>query len=147
VEKARITYSEDDRGHHVRMGDAVDLGVEDFVAIEGHDPVRLTNVFHPSNTTLTVAPANAAHLSTFGIDWGREGQSGCWALMVVLVAVGVMNVAAMVGLAALVLVEKTWSRGVAAGRVAGVALLALAVAAIWLPWLVPGLHAAPMMMS
>jgi predicted metal-binding membrane protein len=71
----------------------------------------------------------------------------CWALMVVLVAVGVMNVAAMVGLAALVLVEKTWSRGVAAGRVAGVALLALAVAAIWLPWLVPGLHAAPMMMS
>ena len=24
----------------------------------------------------TVAPANAAHLSTFGIDWGREGQSG-----------------------------------------------------------------------
>jgi hypothetical protein len=33
-------------------------------------------VFHPSNTRLTVAPANAAHLSTFGIDWGREGQSG-----------------------------------------------------------------------
>ena len=52
------------------------VGVEDFVALEGQDPVRLTNVFHPSNTTLTVAPANAAHLSTFGIDWGREGQSG-----------------------------------------------------------------------
>jgi hypothetical protein len=27
-------------------------------------------------TTLTVAPANAVNLSTFGIDWGREGQSG-----------------------------------------------------------------------
>jgi hypothetical protein len=64
------------RGHHVRIGDAIDVGVEDFVALEGRDPVRLTNVFHPSNTTLTVAPANAAHLSTFGIDWGREGQSG-----------------------------------------------------------------------
>jgi hypothetical protein len=25
---------------------------------------------------LTVAPASAVHLSTFGIDWGREGQSG-----------------------------------------------------------------------
>ena len=50
------------------------LGYE--AALEGHDPVRLTNVFHPSNTTLTVAPTNAAHLSTFGIDWGREGQSG-----------------------------------------------------------------------
>jgi hypothetical protein len=76
VEKASITYSEDGRGHHVRIGDAIDVGVEDFVAIEGQDPVRLTNVFHPSNTTLTVAPAKAAHLSTFGVDWGRDGQSG-----------------------------------------------------------------------
>ena len=76
VEKARITFSEDGRGHHVRIGDAIDVGVEDFVAIEGQDPVRLTNVFHPSNTTLTVAPAGAARLSTFGLDWGREGQSG-----------------------------------------------------------------------
>ena len=76
VEKTQITYSEDGRGHHVRIGEGIDVGVEDFVALEGQEPVRLTNVFHPSNTTLTVAPANAAHLSTFGIDWGREGQSG-----------------------------------------------------------------------
>ena len=76
VEKAPITYSEDGRGHHVRIGGGVDVGVQDFVALEGHDPVRLTNVFHPSNTTLTVAPTQAARLSTFGIEWGREGQSG-----------------------------------------------------------------------
>jgi hypothetical protein len=76
VEMARITFTEDGRGHHVSIGDAVDVGVEDFVALEGQDPVRLTNVFHPSNTTLTVAPATAARLSTFGLDWGREGQSG-----------------------------------------------------------------------
>ena len=31
----------------------------------------------------------------------------------------------------------------AAGRVAGVAALGLAVAVIWLPWLAPGLRAAP----
>ena len=71
----------------------------------------------------------------------------CWALMVILIAVGVMNVAAMVGLAALVLIEKTWTRGPAAGRLAGTAVLALALATIWLPWLAPGLHAAPAMMS
>jgi predicted metal-binding membrane protein len=59
--------------------------------------------------------------------------------MVILIAVGVMNVAAMVGLAALVLIEKVWRWGVAAGRIAGVAALGLAVAAIWLPWLAPGL--------
>ena len=76
VEKTRIAFRDDGRTHHVAIGDAVVLGVEDFVAIEGQDPVQLTNVLHPSNTTLTVAPARAARLSTFGIDWGREGQSG-----------------------------------------------------------------------
>jgi predicted metal-binding membrane protein len=70
----------------------------------------------------------------------------CWSLMVILIAVGVMNIAAMVALAALVLIEKTWARGPAAGRVAGAAALALAVATIWFPWLAPGLHAAPAMM-
>ena len=71
----------------------------------------------------------------------------CWGLMVILVAVGVMNIAAMIGLAAVVLIEKTWRWGPAAGRAAGAAALALAVAVIWLPWLAPGLHAAPSMMS
>jgi predicted metal-binding membrane protein len=66
--------------------------------------------------------------------------------MVVLIAVGVMNVAAMVGLALVVLIEKAWRWGPAAGRVAGVAALGLALAVIWLPWLAPGLHAAPPMM-
>jgi predicted metal-binding membrane protein len=69
----------------------------------------------------------------------------CWGLMVILIAAGVMNVAAMLGLAALVLAEKTWVRGPAVGRLAGVAALALAVATIWLPWLAPGLQAAPPM--
>ena len=67
----------------------------------------------------------------------------CWGLMVVLIAVGVMNVAAMVGLAALVLTEKTWRWGPAAGRLAGIAALALAVAVVWFPGLAPGLHAPP----
>src|SRR5712675_801682 len=76
AEQLGLVLSGQAGGPPAMLGDAIDVGVEDFVAIEGHDPVRLTDVFHPSNTTLTVAPANAAHLSTFGIDWGREGQSG-----------------------------------------------------------------------
>jgi len=82
-----------------------------------------------------------------GVHHGGYCLGCCWALMVILIAVGVMNVAAMIGLAALVLIEKTWSRGQVAGRLAGVAALALAVAIIWFPWLAPGLHGAPMMMS
>jgi predicted metal-binding membrane protein len=80
-----------------------------------------------------------------GVHHGGFCLGCCWALMVILIAVGVMNVAAMIGLAALVLIEKTWRRGRAVGRLAGVAALALAVAIVWLPWLAPGLHAAPAM--
>jgi hypothetical protein len=76
VERARISYADDGRGHHLVIGDAAEVAVEDFVAGEGLDPVQLTNVFHPSNTTLTVAPARSARLTTFGIEWGRGGQSG-----------------------------------------------------------------------
>jgi len=81
-----------------------------------------------------------------GAHHGAYCLGCCWALMVILIAVGVMNIAAMVGLAAVILVEKTWRWGQLAGRVAGVAALGLAVAIIWLPWLAPGLHAAPPMM-
>ena len=70
----------------------------------------------------------------------------CWGLMVILIAVGTMNILAMVGLAVLVLIEKVWAHGQAAARLAGAAALALAVATIWFPWLAPGLHAAPAMM-
>jgi predicted metal-binding membrane protein len=83
-----------------------------------------------------------------GAHHGAYCLGCCWGLMVILIAVGVMNVGAMIGLAVLVLVEKTWRWGPMAGRVAGLAALALAVAIIWLPWLAPGLHAAqPMMMG
>ncbi len=70
----------------------------------------------------------------------------CWGLMVILIAVGMMNVLAMVGLAVLVLAEKVWAHGRAAARLAGAAALVLAVATIWFPWLASGLHAAPTMM-
>ena len=81
-----------------------------------------------------------------GVHHGGYCLGCCWALMLILIAVGVMNIAVMVGLAALILVEKVWRWGPAAGRVAGAVALALAVATIWLPWLAPGLHAAPPMM-
>jgi predicted metal-binding membrane protein len=81
-----------------------------------------------------------------GVHHGAYCLGCCWGLMVILVAVGVMNVAAMAGLAAVVLIEKTWAWGRAAGRLAGVAALGLAVAIIWFGWLAPGLHAAPPMM-
>jgi predicted metal-binding membrane protein len=58
---------------------------------------------------------------------------------VLVIAVGVMNVAAMLGVAAVVVLEKLSPRGEAISRVAGVAALGLAVAVLFVPGLAPGL--------
>jgi hypothetical protein len=76
VERVPIEYSDDGRTHRIRIGDAAELVVEDVVVEGSEDSVKLTSVFHPSNTTLTVAPAVTARMSTFGVEWGREGESG-----------------------------------------------------------------------
>ena len=71
----------------------------------------------------------------------------CWSLMALFVVVGVMNLAAMVVLAAVVLAEKLWVRGELLARMVGVAALALAVVVIWVPALAPGLHGTGQMMA
>ena len=76
-----------------------------------------------------------------GVHHGAYCLGCCWSLFALLIAVGVMNVPAMVALAAVVIVEKRWSRGEAFSRAVGVASIALAVAVIWIPELAPGLHA------
>jgi predicted metal-binding membrane protein len=60
-----------------------------------------------------------------GVDHGVYCVGCCWALMAVLFAVGVMNLAWVAGLALLVLIEKTTPSAVLVPRVAGAALVVL----------------------
>jgi predicted metal-binding membrane protein len=47
----------------------------------------------------------------------------CWSLMALLAVFGVMNIAAMAGLAIVVFLEKQWSHGVRLSRMIGLACL------------------------
>jgi predicted metal-binding membrane protein len=60
--------------------------------------------------------------------------------MVLLIAFGLMNLAAMVVLAAIVLMEKTSPWGSRFSRAVGAVALILAVLVIFQPALAPGLH-------
>ncbi len=82
-----------------------------------------------------------------GIHHGAYCVACCWGLMIVLIAVGAMNIAVMAGLAVVILIEKVWKYGHAFSMVVGGALLIAGVLAPWHPWLLPGLHMAstPMM--
>lgn len=79
-----------------------------------------------------------------GLHHGATCAGCCWGLMIVLIAVGVMNVAVMVALAVVIFAEKLWRYGKPFGQAVGVLLMAIGVLAIWFPWLLPALHAAAM---
>jgi predicted metal-binding membrane protein len=79
-----------------------------------------------------------------GLHHGATCAGCCWGLMIVLVAVGVMNVAVMAALAVVILVEKLWRYGKPFGQAVGVVLVAIGVLAIWFPWLLSGLHVSVM---
>jgi hypothetical protein len=76
MERVPMDYRDNGRAHSLRIGDIAEVTVEDFAAGGNAEPVKIINVFHPSNSTLTVAPASSARFSTFGIEWGRAGESG-----------------------------------------------------------------------
>ena len=81
-----------------------------------------------------------------GMHHGFYCAGCCWGLMVVLIPLGVMNIAAMAGLAAVIFLEKLWRHGPLLARAVGVLFLVLAVLAPFQNWLLPGLQpAAPTM--
>jgi predicted metal-binding membrane protein len=79
-----------------------------------------------------------------GLHHGATCAGCCWGLMILLIAVGVMNVAVMVGLAVVIFAEKLWRYGKPFGQAVGIVLVAVGVLAIWFPSLLPGLHASGM---
>lgn len=75
-----------------------------------------------------------------GLHHGAYCVACCWGLMIVLIAVGAMNIAAMAVLAVVILIEKVWKYGRPFSTAIGGVLLLAAVLAPWSPWLLPGLH-------
>jgi hypothetical protein len=74
IERARIEYRDDSLTHAAKVGDGIDIEVEDFVGHEGLEPTQVVNVFHPSNTTLTVAKPTSSRISVFGMEFQNEGR-------------------------------------------------------------------------
>jgi hypothetical protein len=76
VERVPIEVREDGLRHSVRIGDSIDFEIEDIVpfGVESGEPARLTGVFHPAGSELTIAKATRSDISAFGIEY--EGKSG-----------------------------------------------------------------------
>ena len=76
VERAPIEVREDGLRHSVRIGDVIDFEIEDVVSfgVESGEPARLTGIFHPAGSELTISKATRSKIDAFGIEY--EGKSG-----------------------------------------------------------------------
>ncbi len=77
-----------------------------------------------------------------GVEHGAYCLGCCWSLFLLLIAFGIMNIPAMVVVAAVVLIEKLWTRGETFSRSVAVAAFGLAIAVLFFPNLAPGLISA-----
>ena len=78
VEVVPIEYVEDGRRHRVQIGDYAEIEIEDFVppqTPEG-EVTKITGVFHPVNSTLTVARATESRVRAFGLEFSNTGKNG-----------------------------------------------------------------------
>jgi hypothetical protein len=78
VEVAPIDYVDEGRRHRVRIGDFVEIEIEDFVppqTPEG-EVSKLTGMFHPANSTLTIAQATRSQVKAFGLEFSNVGKNG-----------------------------------------------------------------------
>jgi hypothetical protein len=64
LERGRADPRRADRG-------AVDFEIEDVVpfGVESGEPARLTGIFHPAGSELTIAEATRSSISAFGIEY------------------------------------------------------------------------------
>ena len=78
MESAPIDYVDDGRRHSVKVGDLIDIEIEDFVAPgnPGGEVERLTGMFHPASSTLTIAKATRSRVEAFGLSFSNEGKNG-----------------------------------------------------------------------
>jgi predicted metal-binding membrane protein len=78
-----------------------------------------------------------------GLSHGLYCLGCCWALMAMLLVVGLMNLIWMAGVAVIFLAEKHWRRGALLATVVGVALVCLGLAVLAHPPLLAAVAAAP----
>ena len=77
VERVPLEVSHENGTHRVKVGDDGEIEVQEIVSFGKEDgvPARLSGIFHPAGSDLTIAKATRSSVSVFGIDFAFEGRS------------------------------------------------------------------------
>ena len=73
VEVLPVQYADDGRRHSIRIGDAVDIEVEDFAGAEEGQVMTLNGIGHPAGSTLALAQGKRSRIQAFGLDIDNTG--------------------------------------------------------------------------
>jgi hypothetical protein len=76
VQRLPIEVEEDGLKHSVRIGEEIDFEIEDVVpfGVESGEPAKITGIFHPVGSELTISRATRSQVNAFGIQY--EGRAG-----------------------------------------------------------------------
>jgi hypothetical protein len=76
VERLPIDVHEDGLKHSIRIGDDVDFEIEDVVpfGVETGEAAKITGIFHPVGSELTISRATRSRVNAFGIEY--EAKAG-----------------------------------------------------------------------
>jgi hypothetical protein len=75
LEHAPIEYSNSGTTHWLKVGDLIELEVEDFVPEGQSERTRIGPINHPAST-LTVARATKSEVRVFGLEFSNEDKNG-----------------------------------------------------------------------
>jgi len=76
LQRLPIEVREDGLTHSVKIGEEIDLEIEDVVSfgVESGEPAKITGIFHPVGSELTVSRATRSSVNAFGIQY--EAKAG-----------------------------------------------------------------------
>jgi hypothetical protein len=76
LQRLPIEVREDGLTHSIRIGEEIDLEIEDIVpfGVETGEPAKITGVFHPAGSELTISRATRSSINAFGIQY--EAKAG-----------------------------------------------------------------------
>jgi hypothetical protein len=75
AERVPIAYVDDGRRHRLRVGDAIDMEIEDWILPGGTEVAKLTGIVFPA-PVLTMATSTRSHVAAFGISMDSPGTNG-----------------------------------------------------------------------
>lgn len=74
-ERAPITYEDAGRVHRLRVGDVIDMEIEDWALPGSEEVATLTGITFPA-PVLTMAKSTRSHVDAFGIRMDSPGTNG-----------------------------------------------------------------------